>query len=53
MFNKIEISNSITQFLIRRGKSDLALFFVLVILTIGIIYYTYYHLRPKLYGENK
>jgi len=53
MYNKLEISNSITQFLIRRGKSDMVLFVVLVIITLLIIYYTYYHLRPKLYGSSQ
>lgn len=46
IFDKMNISNTITKFLINRGKSDTFLFFILVLLTLAIMYYTYYYVKP-------
>ncbi len=46
MANKLGIANSITHFLIRRGRGDTLLCIILGILTIVIIYYVYYHVKP-------
>lgn len=51
IYSKLKISNSITHFLIRRGKGDTYLCIFLGILTIIIIYYVYFYLRPKIRGE--
>ncbi len=51
MYNKLEISNTLTQLIIRRGKGDTYLCLFLGILTIVIIYYVYYHIKPWMRGE--
>ena len=51
IFGKLTTSHSQTGWLIRRGKGDTFLCFFLGIITILIIYYTYYYLRPKIRGK--
>lgn len=48
MYNKLGISNSITRFLIRRGRGDTYLCLFLGLLTIVIIYYTYFYIKPRM-----
>ena len=43
----MSIADSITRFLVRRGRSDTYICLFLSILTIAIIYYTYYYIKPK------
>jgi len=44
-------SHSQTGWLIKRGKGDTFLCIFLGIVTIIIIYYSYYYLRPKIRGK--
>ena len=48
IFTKLTNSHMYTTFMIKRGKGDTRLCIFLGILTIVIIYYCYYYLRPKL-----
>jgi hypothetical protein len=50
IYSKLQISNSITHFLIRRGRGDTYLCLFLGLLTLVIIYYVYYYIRPKVRG---
>lgn len=50
IFGKLTTSHSYTTFMIGRGKGDTRLCIFLGILTIVIIYYCYYYLRPRLRG---
>lgn len=47
IYNKLDISNNIIRFLVRRGRGDTYLCLFLGILTIAIIYYVYYYIKPK------
>ena len=51
IFGKLSTSHSQTGWLIKRGKGDTYLCIFLGIMTILILYYTYYHLRPKIRGK--
>ncbi len=51
MFNKLNLSHTITNMLVRRGRIDSYICFVLGIITIIIIYYCYYYLRPMIRGK--
>jgi hypothetical protein len=51
IFGKLTTSHSQTGWLIKRGKGDTYLCIFLGIITILILYYTYYHLRPKIRGK--
>jgi hypothetical protein len=51
IYSKLQISNSITHFLIRRGRGDTYLCLFLGMLTLVIIYYVYYYIRPKVRGD--
>lgn len=51
IFAKLTTSHNQTGWLIRRGRGDTFLCFFLGLLTIGIIYYTYYYVRPKIRGK--
>ncbi len=51
MYNKLEISNTITNFLIRRGKGDTYLCLFLGVLTFIIIYFMYYYVKPWIRGD--
>jgi len=51
MFNKLHLSNTITNMLVRRGKIDTYICLILGILTIIILYYCYYYLRPIIKGN--
>jgi hypothetical protein len=50
IYSKLQISNSITHFLIRRGRGDTYLCLFLGMLTLVIIFYVYYYIRPKVRG---
>ena len=50
MYNKLEISNSITNFLIRRGRGDTLLCLFLGVLTVIIIYFINYYVKPWIRG---
>jgi hypothetical protein len=47
IYNKLQISDTITRFLIRRGRSDTYLCLFLGFLTVLIIYYVYFYVKPK------
>ena len=51
IYNKLLISNSITHFLIRRGRGDTYLCLFLGLLTIVIIYYVYFYVKPRMRGN--
>ena len=51
LFNKVDFSNTLTQWLVRRGTTDRQLFFILVFITILITYFTLYYVKPWLKGE--
>jgi hypothetical protein len=51
IFGKLTTSHSQTGWLIKRGKGDTFLCIFLGIVTIIIIYYSYYYLRPKIRGK--
>lgn len=51
MYNKLDISSTITNFLIRRGRGDTYLCLFLGILTIIIIYIIYYYVKPWIRGD--
>jgi hypothetical protein len=50
IYHKLQVSNSITHFLVRRGRGDTFLCIFMGILTIIIIYFCLYHLKPKIRG---
>jgi hypothetical protein len=51
MYNKLDISNTITNFLIRRGRGDTYLCLFLGVLTFIIIYFIYYYVKPWIRGD--
>ena len=48
MFNKMTIADSITRFMIRRGRGDTLLCLFLGLLTLVIMYYCYYYIKPAM-----
>ncbi len=50
IYSKLQVSSSITKFLIRRGRGDTYLCIFMGVLTIVILYYVYYYIRPKVRG---
>ena len=50
LYSKVDFTNTITQWLVRRGATDKQLFFGLVLVTFSIIYITIYYVKPWLRG---
>ena len=50
MVDKLVNSNALTNWLIKRGRGDTFICFFMVFLTIGILYFTYYYIKPRIKG---
>jgi hypothetical protein len=53
MYQRLDVSNSITQFLVRRGRGDTYLCIFLGILTVIILFYANYYLKPMIRGQKE
>lgn len=52
IYRKMDVSNSISKFLVRRGRGDTYLCLFMGVITVLSIYFSYYYLRPWVRGEN-
>lgn len=52
ILGKSEFTNTITQWLIKRGKNDLIIFSMLAVFTLMIMYFTYYYVKPWIRGAS-
>lgn len=50
ILNLADVSNTITMWIIRRGKNDKIIFFTLVLITVLVIYISIYYLKPLIRG---
>jgi paraquat-inducible protein B len=50
MVDKLVNSNALTNWLIKRGRGDTFICFFMGFLTIGILYFTYYYIKPRIKG---
>lgn len=51
IFGKADFSNTITVWIVKRSKNDVVIFFLLVIVTILIMYFSIYYIKPWVRGE--